>query len=439
MPDSTDSNTTELEAPNGVGYVVKRFPRLSETFIINELRTLKSLGTPVEVFSLLPPEPAQQKQLLAELDLTIHYLPCKEDLGKLPVRRHNPAKATTRLGTLRHLLKEQPPVPVDPPFPGKRFSQCATLQMQAAALACMAAMRGLSHLHAHFASDAATVAMMASRLSAIPWSMTAHAKDIYHTYSHPQWDRAFLTTKLLEASFTVTVSDYNKRYLESLTDGRATIHRLYNGVDLAALRFHEGPREQGLIVGVGRLVEKKGFSDLVSACARLHERRLPFRCVIVGDGPERPALEAQIERLGLRHDIELLGALPQPEVLAWLRRATLFALPCIISQSGDRDGLPTVLLEAMALGTPVVSTNVAGIPEMIDDGETGLLTDPGAPDRLADALAHLLGADDGQRAAIAAQARRKAERLFNLQTNVRTLNTLFATRDVPNATYLQTG
>ncbi len=437
MPDSIDTNTQATS--EGVAYVVKRFPRLSETFIINELRALKALGTHVEVFSLLPPEPAQQEQLLATLDLTVHYLPGKTDLGKLPVRRHNPAKAATRLGTLRHLLKEQPPAPVEPPFPGKRFSQCATLQMQAAALACMAAMRGMTHLHAHFASDAATVAMLASRLSGISWSMTAHAKDIYHTYSHPQWDRAFLTTKLLEASFTVTVSDYNKRYLDTLADGRATVHRLYNGVDLDALQFHDGPREPGLIVGVGRLVEKKGFADLVAACVRLRERGYDFRCVIIGEGPEREALETQINQLGLNDAIELPGALPQPEVLDWLRRASVFALPCIVSASGDRDGLPTVLLEAMALGTPAVSTRVAGVPEMIDDGETGYLTDPGKPAQLADALAKLLDANEEQRAALAANARRKAERLFNLQTNVRTLNTLFATRDVPNTAYLQAG
>ena len=414
-------------APARIGYVVKRFPRLSETFIINELRALRALGVHIEVFSLLPPEQAQQTALLAELDLPVFDLPTRESIAELPIEQRNHATGARRQHRLRHWLREAPAGAVEPLFPGKRPSQCTTLQMQAAALSCLATMRGIRHLHAHFASDAATVAMLAGRLSGLPWSMTAHAKDIYHTYSHRQWDRAFLRTKLNEACFTVTVSDYNLDYLKQLAP-LATVHRLYNGVDLQRLQPHQGPRDAGLIVGVARLVEKKGFRDLIDACATLRQRQIDFRCVIIGEGPEREALQRRIEQLGLGDRIELPGSLPQQRVLDWLRRATVFALPCVVSASGDRDGLPTVLLESMALGTPAISTRVAGIPEMIDDGDSGWLVEPDNPPQLAATLGVALRAPAGERQRLARNARRKAESLFNLHDNVRGLNALFATR-----------
>ncbi len=408
-----------------VGYVVKRFPRMSETFIINELRALKSLGTYVEVFSLLPPETDQQYALLAELDVAVSYLPDKETLSKLAITEHNYARGHHRKHALRKLVRQQAD-DVQPPFPGKRFSQCAVLQLQAAALASLAAAKALGHLHAHFASDAGTVAMLAHRLSGLPYSMTAHAKDIFHTYSEPQRDRMFLATKLREASFTVTVSDYNRRYLQKLAAGEAEIHRLYNGTDLGKLQFYQGKREQNLIVAVGRLVEKKGFRYLVDACAWLNANGCNFRCIVIGDGPEYEALAQLIAQHQLQDSVELKGSLPQTEVLQWLRQAAVFALPCVISDSGDRDGLPTVLLESMALGTPAISTNVAGVPEMIDDEKTGWLVEPNDALALAITLQRALAAEEAVRAGMARAARRKAEKLFDLYDNVRILNALFS-------------
>ncbi len=423
MPDS--AAPTPVDTPARIGYVVKRFPRLSETFIINELRALRGLGIDIEVFSLLPPEEEQQTALLNELDLPVFHLPPREAVARLPLEQRNHATGAQRRQRLRHWLREAPAGPVEPIFPGKRPSQCCTLQMQAAALSCLATTRGIRHLHAHFASDAATVAMLAGRLSGLPWSMTAHAKDIYHTYSNPQRDRSFLRTKLNEARFTVTVSDYNLDYLRQLAP-QATIYRIYNGVDLQRLQPHLAPREAGLIVGVGRLVEKKGFHHLIDACAILHQRQIDFRCVIIGEGPERETLERQIDRLNLGGRIELPGSLPQQQALDWLRRATVFALPCVVSASGDRDGLPTVLLESMALGTPAISTRVAGIPEMIDDGHSGWLVDPGNASRLATVLEETLRAPAEEQRRIAANARGKAESLFDLHRNVRRLSALFA-------------
>ncbi len=416
---------TNVEQPCGVGYVVKRFPRLSETFILNELRALRALGSRVEVFSLMEPESDQQHELLAELDIPVHYLPGRAAVSELRLTRRNYGRKEEHHRTLKQWLHETVVKSVMPPFPGKRMTQCAALQIQASLAACLATARRLEHLHAHFASDAATVAMLASRLSQIPFSMTAHAKDIYHTYSNPQRDRAFLATKLREAKFTVTVSDYNRQYLQELGGTGARVLRLYNGVDLQQLQPHMGPRESRLIVAVGRLVEKKGFRYLVEACSHLRREGVDFHCVIIGEGPEREQLQERIRSRGLQEQVTLAGSLTQREVFDWLRRATLFTLPCVISSSGDRDGLPTVILECMALGTPVVTTRVTGNPEMIDHGKSGWLVEPEQAEALAETLHLVLEASPEQRIEVARQARLKAENQFDLYRNVAALNVLF--------------
>ncbi len=405
-----------------IAYVVKRFPRLSETFIINELAALRRAGIGVEVFSLKPPEPQQQTELLASLDVPVWYLPQRSQLGRLSLEYRNYRQEERSGSSLAHEVEG---VAVSP-YPGKKPIQAMTLQLQAAVLGVLTQSRGFDHLHAHFASDAATVAMLASRQNGLSFSFTAHAKDIYHSYSDPEQDRVFLRRKLLEARFVVTVSDYNRRYLLELSQGRAEVHRIYNGVDLQRLSPPAAPRKQRLIVAVGRLVEKKGFRYLVEACGRLARQGQPFECVLIGEGPERAALEKAIAAYGIEDRVRLLGALPQQAVLQWIRRATVFVLPCVISQSGDRDGLPTVLLESLALATPAVSTPVAGIPEIIEEGVSGWLTPPGNGHALAETLREILSMPEEARRIVGERARQRAERLFDLHRNVTQLAELFA-------------
>ncbi len=177
-----------------------------------------------------------------------------------------------------------------------------------------------------------------------------------------------LRSKMRDARFVVTVSDFNKAYLQGLLNGgQGDVRRLYNGIDLRT--FTPDPavrREPGLILSVGRLVEKKGFEDLIQACAWLHEGQVQFRCEIIGTGERREALKALIAELDLEQHVTLVGPRPQDEVLRAYRRATVFALPCIVASDGNRDGLPTVLLEAMAVGLPVVSTRLVGVPEIVE-------------------------------------------------------------------------
>ena len=379
-------------SPLRVGYVLKRFPRFSETFILNELLALQALGVEAHVFSLLTPPDEPRHARLADLSAPVTYL----------------AKATGATATA--------PESDVALFAGNDRKTIATLQAKAQEVARLARTTGITHLHAHFGSDPAAVALLAARDIGGTFSFTAHARDIYHTYVSPEVDAEKRRAKLREAAFAVTVSDFNAAHLRALCPEAATrIHRLYNGIDLDLFSPGEAA-VPGRILAVGRLVEKKGFAVLVQACALMRDRGIDFSCHIVGDGPLHGALSAQIADLGLDAQVTLAGPMPQERLAVELGSAAIATLPCVITPDGDRDGLPTVLLEAMGKAVPVVTTTVTGGPEIVADGETGLLCPPDDPQALAGALATLLA--DPVRARFMGQAGRlRAERLFDLTTN----------------------
>lgn len=389
--------------PLRIGYVLKRFPRLSETFVLNELLELERQGVAVEVFSLKKPLDEPRHELLAHLAAPVHYVsaaPC--------------ATPEARPSSLLAAL-----------VPGKEPEDRAALWRKALAIASLARERGLQHLHAHFASDAASAALLAGRRARLPFSFTAHARDIYHCYVSREVDDDARRLKVRSAQFVATVSEYNREYLERMTQGRGWIVRLYNGIDLARFAPDGGPPGASrTLLCVGRLVEKKGIGDLIEACRLLALRGERVECDIVGDGPLRDELAKRIADAGLADAVRLHGALPQEAVLALMRRAGAMVLPCVVSASGDQDGLPTVLLEALAAGLPAISTRVAGIPEIIEHERSGLLVEPGAPAQLADAIARLI-ASPALSAQLAAGGRERAEQLFDLGRNVSSLRQLF--------------
>jgi colanic acid/amylovoran biosynthesis glycosyltransferase len=402
-----------------IGYVLKRFPRLSETFILNELLELERQGTSIEIFALLKPADELRHERLAGLHAPVTYLPSSSGFRKLRLREARYAHGSSAEQALADV------------FDDDKTRSHSTLALRAAAVAALAQARGVGHLHAHFATDATTVAMFASRLTRISYSFTAHAKDIYHEYV----DAALLREKIAEAQFVVTVSDYSRQYLIEVGGEQAVdkIVRIYNGIDLDYFRRGDSVSpEPGLIVGVGRLVDKKGFQYLVEACRLLRDWGRLFRCLLIGDGPERASLDQQIRSLGLHDRVVLAGALSQDRLLAILKQATILVLPCVVSPTGDRDGLPTVLLEALALGLPAISTPVGGIPEIVEHGETGLLTPPGDALPLARAIDELLSNTE-LRERLARQGRSKAERCFDVRTNVAALSQLLAGRPSPEA------
>lgn len=243
--------------------------------------------------------------------------------------------------------------------------------------------------------------------------------------------RVKLQRHLRDAAQVITVSDYNVAYLqEQYGEDAAYVHRIYNGLDLAHFPYRAPTLRPRRIVAVGRLVKKKGFADLVTACAFLVRRGCVFTCAIIGDGPLQEPLQAQIAQLGLTDHVRLLGPQPQDVVIRQVQEAAIFATPCVIGEDGNRDGLPTVLLEAMALGTPCVSTDVTGIPEVLHHNRTGLMVPQHDPHALALALEHLLD-DPGVRTRLAAAARSQIEEDFDIHRNAATIRQCWgiATRD----------
>ncbi len=391
-----------------IAYILKMYPRFSETFIVNEILELERQGMDVRIYSLHKPDDGRFHASLARVKASVVYVPQYPlaEMGKiLPAHR-----ALLRLNRSRYLSVLGYSLSRGHRYAIRRF-------LQAGVIAEHISRHPADALHAHFATSAARAAMLVGQLLGLPYSFTAHAKDIFHQEVNPD----SLRSKIRAARFVVTVSEFNRRHLEGLMAERpgpgGEVRRLYNGIDLAA--FTPGPsarREPGLILGAGRLVEKKGFADLIRACALLSAQGLDYRCEIVGSGEQKGALNDLIVELQVQDRVKLVGPLPQEDVLQAYRRATVFALPCIIGQDGNRDGLPTVLLEAMACGLPAVSTEVTGIPEIIDHEQNGLIVPPGDPDALAAALARLL-AEPALRERMAQAARLKVEREFDLRRN----------------------
>nr|WP_254150927.1 glycosyltransferase [Candidatus Chloroploca mongolica] len=396
-----------IESAPRIGYVLKVYPRFSETFIVSEILAHEAAGTELEIFALRPPTEGRFHEQLARVRAPVTYLPSQG------------LRASDFWAQVRRAAAG------DPLF-WERFAPAQNEDLvdvaQALALADLVRERGLTHLHAHFASSATTVARLAARLAGISYSFTAHAKDLYHE----SVDATQMRHKLADASAVVTVSDYNVAYLQTqFGEAAAGVRRIYNGLELACFPFQAPMGRPQQIIAVGRLVEKKGFDVLIDACALLRDQGRTFTCLIVGTGDQQVALAQQITRLNLDAQVRLVGPRPQSEVVDLVQRGSVFAAPCVVGNDGNRDGLPTVLLEAMALGTPCVATDVTGIPELIEHGVTGLLVPQRDPGSLAASLAALLD-DEALRVDLALAARQRIEQMFDSARNSEALRMLFA-------------
>ncbi len=381
-----------------LGVVVKGYPRISESFIANEILALEEMGLRIEIYSLRAPREGFTHRKVREIQASVTYLPdyVLPRLGDVlaangrtflthPIRYlgtvlkavGRTVKLRSPLGpTLRHLLQAGYLV-------HHRLSDAT-----------------VSHLHAHFCHTPTSVALFASEMAQIPFSFTAHAKDIYT--SHP----SKLRHKIAKARFVVTCTEYNRRYLQTLARGLATpFYTIYHGIDLSTFRYGYHPCEAPpwKILSVGRLVRKKGYDDLLVALKMLHDSGVRYHFLHVGDGELRGEITAMAQCMGLGESVRFLGTLTHEELIPLYRTSHLFALACKIAPNGDRDGLPNVILEAMAIGIPVVSTDVSAIPEAIEHERTGLLVPPGDPQALACAMRRALDNREEamQRAALA--------------------------------------
>lgn len=390
-----------------VGYVMKRYPRFSETFVVNEILAHEAAGQQIEIFALRGVAETHFQDIIGRVRAPVTRIP--EQFRGADTLWRLIAEAQAELPGSWDALRDMGAME------GRDVAQ-------AIILALAAKRRGVAHLHAHFGTVATSVARIAAALAGIGYSFTAHAKDIYYDYDEPQ----HLDLKMRDATDIVTVSDYNLDHLARRFPADAPrITRIYNGLDLD--RFaHAAPRPgAGHVLAVGRLVEKKGFHILIEAIRLLHGAGRPVTCRIVGQGEEQENLAFQIADAGLSQAVELVGPMAQDAVMAQMREAAVLACPCVVGGDGNRDGLPTVLLEAMALGLPCVSTDVTGIPELVRDGQTGLLVPEGDPEALADALARMLD-DAALRDRLSHGARALIEADYDVTRSAEALRGVFA-------------
>ncbi|NLF89740.1 MAG: colanic acid biosynthesis glycosyltransferase WcaL [Corynebacterium marinum] len=376
-----------------IGYVLKMYPRFSETFIVSEILAREARGEKVVIFSMRPCSDTRFHPELARVQAPVIQVPRPSSASGLW------QMLTPEAGPhLAELLRHRP-------------DDAA----QAVRVATLAQEHGVTHLHAHFATMAATVARLAGLVADLPYSFTAHAKDIFHE-SVVEED---LQEKFADAHHAVTISRYNLQHLRARFPESAERMRLvYNGLELARFPFVP-QRDQDLrLLSVGRLVEKKGFPLLIESVRRLRERGLAVTAEIAGDGPLREELQEQIDRAGLNDAVTLLGPLTQSEVRDLLGTRRLFVAPFVIAEDGNADGLPTVLLEAMARGIPCVAADVTAVGEVIITGKTGWLVPTGDVDKLTDAIEEALGADTTE---LAHNARALVEETFDSRHQANTL------------------
>lgn len=427
-----------------IGYVLKGYPRTSETFIANEIHLLEEAGRRLVIFSLKRLEGQKRHAVVDRIKAPVIYLPEAEPMtGSRKftwLRRNLPGFVSDH----RSLFLRRPAVylrtlvealRMGRRYRGDRRFKWSYLKefLQAGSIARFVLGSGrIAHLHAHFCHTTTTVTMFASRLCSVPFSFTAHAKDIYREDMNPG---DLLAVKLRSAQFAVTCTRANKKYMDQLHATETPLHAIYHGLDLSMFIPEEGFNDSDierddppLILAVGRLVEKKGFEYLVEACALLRERGHRFRCLIVGGRDEHAAvIEALIGRLDLGGIVTLQGAVTQEQLLRIYRRAAVFALPCRVMDNGDRDGIPNVLVEAMAMELPVVSTPISGIPELIESGVNGLLAEEKNARELAAALERLL-TDEELRRKLGRAARVRVGKDFDARRNIGALNALFDAR-----------
>jgi colanic acid/amylovoran biosynthesis glycosyltransferase len=391
-----------------VAYMVSRFPHVSETFIVRELNAVAA-EPGVEVILC---------SLFAAVDTTVHEA-ARAWVPRL--RRPSPLVAIRDLlaWTVRRPVRMASTVAEI----ARGYVGRPALLMRALATIPLAASHarelescGVEHVHAHYATYPALAAWITQRLTGIGYSFTAHAHDIYV-------DRRFLGRKLADARYVVTISEYNRRLLEAEAGGRATpIHVVRCGIHPSRYRFRPRvPAEERpvKVLCVASLQQYKGHAILMNALAQGDPRLQRIELDLVGGGRLRPALERQAARAGLSRRVRFHGSLTEDQVTAFLETAPIFVMPSTVAQDGQMDGLPVALIEALACGLVVVSTRLSGIPELVEDGVTGFLAEPGDAESLAHALCRALGSDASR--LDHGRARALIEREYDIERNARRL------------------
>ena len=391
-------------------YLFERFPSFGQTFCYREVAELAQQGVRPPVFAIRKPKDEPPQDWDEGIVQRVHYLPEEKELVDDVRRASKKGKLTGEVIAALDEWGRRPDF--------LRLHQAVYVGLRLQEME-------IGHVHAHFAGMAARTAFWIGKFFPITFSFTAHANDIFT----PRKFEIGLDKLVDAARVVVTETDYAEKFLRDRFPDRADgIHRIYNGLDLAPFVPANSSAAPPLIVAVGRLIVKKGFADLVRACRLLMERGKSFRCAIIGEGPLEQELGAQINQLCLQDRVELPGAKPQHEIREYLVAASVFVLPSVVDPDGGMDNLPTVIMEAMAAGLPVVSTATGGIPEMVIQNETGFLGPPGDAVALAGAIERLLD-DIGLARRLGERGFQRAEQLFSIEKNARELLATITNRE----------
>jgi colanic acid/amylovoran biosynthesis glycosyltransferase len=383
-------------------YLFERFPSFGQTFCYREVAELYRQGITSPIFSIRNPKDEPPQDWDTRIVERVHCLPEEKELldevGRASKKGRLAAEIISALdewGRRTDFLRLYQAV-----YVGLRLQDL-----------------GIDHVHAHFAGMAARTAFWIAKFFPITFSFTAHANDIFA----PRKFEIGLDKLVELARVIITETDYSEKFLrERFPERTDRIHRVYNGLNLAEFGRANFSSDPPLIIAIGRLIAKKGFANLLRASASLVKRGKSFQCEIFGEGPLENQLRAQIEKSGLKELVQLPGAKPQHELRERLAAANAFVLPSVPEAEGGMDNLPTVIMEAMATGLPVVSTRIGGIPEMVIDNETGFLVRPDDPMALADAIEKVVNDRSlGQKLGHAGHGR--AQKLFSIEKNARDL------------------
>lgn len=440
LPDAADARSAARTGgwKGEVAYVLMGYPRISETFITQEIHLLETLGARLRLFAVKHGDTDQVQDNVARIRAPLMYLPPVTSLSgtrflpwlarNLPrywaaharVARRRPGAWLATLGSVIAMTWRYRPS--WRAAPRKVFVKEF---LQAGFIADRVEAEGTAtHLHGHFCHGATTITWFASRMTGLPFSFTAHAKDIYQSDQNPG---DLLPRKLAAARFVATCTDANRRHLETLSPRPGVVRTIYHGLDTQYFAPPAGKADTGVptILAVGRLVEKKGFRYLIEACAVLKRAGCRFRCRIVGeDGDQRPAIEKLLALHGLADIVTLQGPVTHGALRQIYADAAMFVLPCLVAADGDRDGIPNVLAEAMAMGLPVVTTGVSGIPELVRAGRDGVIVGDRDAPALADAL-HALLQDPARRQRLGEAARARVLDIFDARSTTVALRTMF--------------
>jgi len=401
-----------------VAYIVSRFPKITETFVLYEMLAVEQRGVQVELYPLLRERTTVMHPEAKPFVKRAHFQPFISWpilRSHLYFLRKKPRAYLNTLGTaLRATLGSF-----------RFFTGILGIFPKTVYFAHLMKDQGIDHVHAHFASHPAAAAFIIHRLTSIPYSFTAHGSDLHR-------DRHMLREKVAEAAFVIPISNYNKEMIieecgQQVEDKVIVIHC---GVDTQVFQpcpekaQHRQSTSPFNILCIGTLHEVKGQTYLIEACRLLHERGVDFGCHFVGDGPDMATLTKQVTRLGLTERICFHGRRTREDIAEMLQKADVLVAPSVPTKNGRREGIPVVLMEAMASGVPVIASSISGIPELVKDGHSGLLTPPHDAQLLADAIERLYH-DPALQQHLRTAGREKVVHEFDLYTSAAELVQIF--------------